>query len=234
MVQAPRMGGRAMDTSEAVDDYLKIIFALTHEGGDATTGRIAERLSIAPASVTGMIKKLAATDPPLVLYTKSRGVRLADAGRRRALEIVRHHRLLETFLLDILKIPRDRVHEEAERLEHYISEEVEDAIARHLGDPLMDPHGSPIPRKDGHIPDLDRVGLLEMTPGEEGTVVFVPQHNRELVAYLDGLGVQVGALVRVDRREPFGGPVFLVIDAAERILGPEALRGVLVVRGSRD
>lgn len=217
--------------SEAIDDYLKIIFTLTREGGTAATGQIAERLGIAPASVTGMIKKLAAQDPPLVVYTKSRGVRLAPGGRARALEIIRHHRLLETFLHDTLGIPWDRVHEEAEKLEHYISEDLEEAIAQHLGDPTVDPHGAPIPGRDGSIPDSRRQSLMRLDPGNGGSVVAFPTADTELYEYLEGLGLRPGAEVVLVRVEPFGGPVYLTIDGCERALGQEVARQILVICG---
>lgn len=202
--------------SEAVDDYLKIIFALTQEGGHASTGEIAQNLSLTPASVTGMIKKLSRHEPPLVIYTKSRGVKLTDAGRKRALEIIRHHRLLETFLHDTLSVPWDRVHEEAERLEHYISEDLEDAIAEHLGHPKFDPHGSPIPDRDGAFPDVPSVTLLELDCDRWGQLIRIPGEDPELREYLEDLGLIPGNRVRLDQVEPFGGPVYFTVEGRDR------------------
>src|ERR1041384_6961340 len=135
-------------TSEAVDDYLKAILELS--GPDdlrVTSNALAERLGVRAASVTGMLQKLAGQRPPLVIYEKHHGARLSTAGKRRAWELVRHHRLLELFLHDVLKYPWDEVHDEAERLEHFISERFEDRVAAILGDPEIDPHGHIIPPK---------------------------------------------------------------------------------------
>lgn len=217
-------------TSVAVDDYLKIIFALTVDGGHATTGDIAGRLGIAPASVTGMIKKLSLAEPPLLIYTKNRGVFLAPEGRRRALEIIRHHRLIETFLHETLGIPRDRLHEEAERLEHHISEELEDAIAEHLGHPLVDPHGAPIPGKDGEIPEVVRLTLLDLVAGDTAIVAMVPHEDARVADYLREQGIVSGTTVAFRSREPFGGPLYLQVDGVLRGLGPELARRVFVLR----
>jgi len=143
--------------SESVDDYLKAIFTLS--GSDdrrVGSNQIAGRLEVAPASVTNMLQKLAAADQPLVDYEPHRGVRLSKRGRKRALEIIRHHRLIETFLFRVLDYPIDELHEEAERLEHFISEKFEKRIARKLGHPELDPHGCCIPAKDGTLPQRHR------------------------------------------------------------------------------
>jgi len=139
--------------SESVDDYLKAIFTLS-ESDERRVGsnQLAGRLQVAPASVTNMLQKLAGADRPLVEYESHRGVRLSKRGRKRALEIIRHHRLIETFLFRVLDYPIDELHEEAERLEHFISEKFEKRIARKLGHPELDPHGRCIPAKDGSLP----------------------------------------------------------------------------------
>lgn len=216
-------------TSEAVDDYLKIIFALTRKGGYAATGEIASRLDLAPASVTGMVQRLAVQDPALVDYSKNRGARLTDAGRRRALEVIRHHRLLETFLHETLGISWEKVHEEAEKLEHYISEDLEDRIAEHLGNPEVDPHGSPIPHKDGTIPDVPHVSILDLPAGAVATLSRVPSDDPELLTYLEGLGLVPGAPVALESIEPFGGPVYLRSSGRRFGLGQE-VAGRLLVR----
>jgi DtxR family transcriptional regulator, Mn-dependent transcriptional regulator len=144
--------------TESADDYLKAIFHLS--GGEkqrVSSGDLAERLEVAPASVTNMIQKLAAAKPSLVDYERHYGVCLSRAGKRRALEIVRHHRLIETFLYEVLKYPIDELHDEAERLEHFISESFEKRIAAILGDPQLDPHGHCIPSLDGSMPAIHRV-----------------------------------------------------------------------------
>jgi DtxR family Mn-dependent transcriptional regulator len=214
--------------SEAVDDYLKIIFALTREGGFAATGAIARRLALTPASVTGMIQRLAAQDPPLVRYSKNRGTVLTDAGRERALEVIRHHRLLETFLHETLGVSWERVHEEAEKLEHYISEDLEDRIAAYLGDPEVDPHGSPIPHKDGTIPDLGCVSLLDLPAGTEATLAHVPGHDEGLRPYLEARGLVPGARVVLESIEPFGGPVYVRRGGRRIGLGADVARRLLV------
>lgn len=148
-----RLETQARKSSESVDDYLKAIYTL---GGDAEhrvgSTALAQRLRVAPASITNMLQRLAAEPEPLIDYQRSRGVRLSNAGRRRALEVVRHHRLVETFLFHVLHYPIEELHDEAERLEHFISERFEDRVAAVLGDPATDPHGHCIPAKDGTMP----------------------------------------------------------------------------------
>jgi DtxR family Mn-dependent transcriptional regulator len=144
--------------TESVDNYLKAIFHLS--GGEEQrvgSGDLAQRLGVAPASVTSMIQKLAAAKPPFVDYKRHHGVCLSRAGKKRALEIVRHHRLIETFLYAVLNYPIDELHDEAERLEHFISESFEKRIAAKLGDPQLDPHGHCIPTFDGSMPAIHRV-----------------------------------------------------------------------------
>jgi DtxR family transcriptional regulator, Mn-dependent transcriptional regulator len=144
--------------TESVDDYLKAIFHLSGGGKQrVSSGELAERLGVAPASVTNMIQKLAVAKPPFVDYERHYGVCLSRAGKRRALEIVRHHRLIETFLYKVLNYPLDELHDEAERLEHFISESFEKRIAAKLGDPQLDPHGHCIPSLDGSMPAIHRV-----------------------------------------------------------------------------
>jgi DtxR family Mn-dependent transcriptional regulator len=144
-----------MANTESVDNYLKAIFHLSDGGKQRVlSGQLAERLEVTPASVTNMIQKLAAASPPFVEYERHNGVRLSQTGRKRALEIVRHHRLIETFLYEVLDYPIDKLHKEAERLEHFISEDFEKSIAAKLGDPELDPHGHCIPRLDGSMPTM--------------------------------------------------------------------------------
>ena len=144
--------------TESVDNYLKAIFHLGDGGRERVrSGELAERLGVAPASVTNMVQKLAVSTPRFVEYERHHGVRLSRAGKRRALEIVRHHRLIETFLYEVLSYPLDEIHNEAERLEHFISESFEKRIATKLGDPQVDPHGHCIPSLDGSMPAIHRV-----------------------------------------------------------------------------
>ena len=147
-------------STESTDDYLKAILELSGpDGVRVASNAIAHHLAVRAASVTGMLQKLASLRPPFVKYEKHHGARLTEAGKCRALEVLRHHRLLERFLHDVLDYPWDEVHEEAERLEHFISERLEDRIAAKLGDPETDPHGHPIPEKDGVIAVRDEIAL---------------------------------------------------------------------------
>ncbi|MEJ2757300.1 MAG: metal-dependent transcriptional regulator [Anaerolineales bacterium] len=152
--------------TQSIEDYLKAIFELTQKDGRASTTQLAEYLNVTPASVTGMIKKLSTTTPPLLEYKKHRGVILTSQGRDVALEILRHHRLLELFLHKVLDYPWDEVDEEADRLEHVISEKFEDRIAKALGNPEYDPHGDPIPTKELVIPDITHTPLSILRPGQ--------------------------------------------------------------------
>ena len=200
--------------TEAADDYLKAIFEIAGDEGRASTVALAKRLSVAPASVTGMLRKLAEQKPPWVHYEKHRGARLTERGRLRALEVIRHHRLLELFLHDSLGYRWDEVHMEAEKLEHVISETFEDRIAQKLGDPEVDPHGHAIPRKDGTIPERCEIPLLDLPVGTATKVSRVSDDDPEILRYLFGLGIVPGAAVEVTERGPFDGP--LIIQVADR------------------
>jgi DtxR family Mn-dependent transcriptional regulator len=158
---------RPRPVSESVDNYLKAILALGgQEENRVSSTALSARLNVAPASVTNMLQKLAAEKPPLVKYERHRGVLLSAAGRRRALEVLRHHRLIETFLYDVLDYPLEEVHDEAERLEHFISEQFEERIAAKLGHPMLDPHGHWIPTMDGKMPKEHSIPLTEiLLPG---------------------------------------------------------------------
>ncbi|MFH1278313.1 MAG: metal-dependent transcriptional regulator [Candidatus Eisenbacteria bacterium] len=193
--------------SRSIDDYLKVIYKIEADEEVPTTGRIAALLELSPASVTGMLRRLSTHDPPLVDYEKHRGATLTGAGRLRALETLRHHRLIELFLHKVLGFGWDEVHEEAENLEHVISETLEDRIAERLGHPTVDPHGDPIPAKDGSLPELGDVALISVYPGAAGVVSRVKDGEREVFRYLGGIGLVPGAEVTVVGRGPFDGPV---------------------------
>jgi DtxR family Mn-dependent transcriptional regulator len=197
--------------SEAIDDYLKAIFELEEDGGRATTAAIAKHLGIAPASVTGMLKKLSEKDPPWVSYAKHQGAVLTDRGRSRALEVIRHHRLLEKFLHDSLGYRWDEVHDEAEKLEHAISERFEDRIAEQLGDPTIDPHGHVIPRKDGTIPVRPERPLLDLPPGDSAQVARVSDRDPDILRYLSTLGIKPGVELRLVEKGPFDGPLMMQV-----------------------
>lgn len=192
--------------SESIDDYLKSIFMLGGPEARLVGSReLALHLKITPASVTNMLQKLAAVCPPLVAYRKHRGVRLTEAGRKRALEIVRHHRLIETFLHDVLGYPWDEVHAEAERLEHFISEKLEERIAAKLGFPEFDPHGHAIPSLDGCMPDVQRLKLAQLTPGKSAKVESVSDSDPEMLRYLAAHGILPGVRLKLLQQLPFGG-----------------------------
>ncbi len=189
--------------THAIEDYLKAIYSLQSMYGRASTNQLAESLEVTPASITGMIKKLAATEPPLVDYEKHRGVTLTRDGEKVALEILRHHRLLELFLHQILGYSWDQVHAEADRLEHVISEEFEARIAEVLGDPSHDPHGDPIPQIDLSLPPVSRSPLKDLRPGEWATIQRVRDFDPDLLSYLDTCGLIPHAVVEVLDYSPF-------------------------------
>lgn len=197
--------------TQAIDDYLKTIFELAEDGGRATTAAIAKQLNIAPASVTGMLKKLSEKDPPWVFYEKHQGASLTDRGRSRALEVIRHHRLIEKFLHDLLGYRWDEVHDEAEQLEHAISERFEDRIAEQLGDPRFDPHGHAIPRKDGTIPQRLEQALLGVDAGSTVWVSRVSDRDPEILRYLATLGIKPGVALQLVEKGPFDGPLMLKV-----------------------
>lgn len=205
-------------TSEAVDDYLKAI--LTLGGPDETlvsSNALAHYLKVRPPSVTGMIQKLAAHQPSLVIYQKSRGVRLTAAGKRRAWELVRHHRLLELFLHDILKYSWDEVHEEAERLEHFISERFEDRVAAILGNPEVDPHGHSIPDKGEAGNFSQKTALLDWPLEIPGMVSSISDSDASALRQLQQHGIRPGTVLRI-RQKVASSSVVVRIDDQERDL----------------
>jgi DtxR family Mn-dependent transcriptional regulator len=197
---------RAAQTSESVDDYLKAILQL---GGAAdspvTTNALAERLDVRAPSVTGMLKKLAAQRPPLIVYTKRQGVVLASAGRRRAWELVRHHRLLELFLHDVLHYSWDEVHDEAERLEHFISERFEDKVAAVLGYPEIDPHGHRIPPKREAGVYREETPLSDWPAETPAVIASVSDQSPAALREMERLGLVPGAALTVERRHAGAG-----------------------------
>jgi len=184
--------------TESVDNYLKAIFALGgQEEERVTSNALAERLGVAPASITNMLQKLSASSPTLVEYERHRGVRLSSAGRRRALEVLRHHRLLETFLYEILEYPLEEVHDEAERLEHFISERFEERIAAKLGHPKFDPHGHCIPEMDGKMPKQVSRPLTDIEEDGKYLVDSVSDQDPLLLKQLKAHGISPGARLQV-------------------------------------
>lgn len=199
------------DISQASQDYLKAIYTLTVHEDRVTTSRIAEYLNIKPASVTNMVQKMAKAEPPLVDYEKHQGVTLTAVGKLAALEMVRHHRLLELFLHEILGFSWDEVHEEAERLEHCISEKMEQRIAELLDHPRHDPHGAPIPNH--HLEILPPLGvpLSELRVGETAVVCRVADEDEELLRYLDELGLHLQVEIRVESYTPYDQTMHILI-----------------------
>jgi DtxR family Mn-dependent transcriptional regulator len=205
-------------TSEAADDYLKAILELSGEQDlRVTSNGLAERLGVRAASVTGMLQKLATQTPPLVLYEKHRGVRLAAAGKRRAWELVRHHRLLELFLHDVLKYSWDEVHEEADRLEHFISERFEDRVAAMLNDPEIDPHGHVIPHRNGTLPVREELLLVEVPAGTQATVSSVSDRDPGALRELRKLGLVPGAQVTIEELNPNARLLVRVKGSAQKV-----------------
>jgi DtxR family transcriptional regulator, Mn-dependent transcriptional regulator len=199
--------------SPAVEDYCKAIFALeSRTEAPVSTNALADRLQITPGSVSAMLKKL--DGEGLIARVPYRGVRLTPAGRRVALEVIRHHRLLELFLAEALDMPWDRVHAEAEVLEHVISEDLERLIAAKLGDPTLDPHGDPIPNAALELPAREPSRSLDsLKEGEGGIFTRVSDSDPEMLRYLSDHGIAPGERIHVTERQPFGGP--LVVSFAE-------------------
>lgn len=187
----------------STQDYLKCIYELTEDGQAATTNALAKKLNIRAASVTGMIQKLASAKPALVEYQKHQGVTLTKAGKRAALEVIRHHRLLEAWLVQTLGYSWDEVHEEAERLEHVISEDFERRIAAAMGHPDRDPHGEPIPTEDLKMPFDDSIPLSALRPGQRGTIKTIKSPDSNLLRYLQSRGLLPGVPVDVRDYSPF-------------------------------
>jgi DtxR family Mn-dependent transcriptional regulator len=213
--------------SEAVEDYAKTIFGLERRGdAPVTTSALAARLGVAPASVTAMLKRMA--DAGLVEHEPYHGVRLTAAGRKVALEVIRHHRLIESYLAEALGMPWDRVHAEAEVLEHYISEELEERIATALGDPDFDPHGDPIPSRDLKISAEEGSSLAELSPGQRGTFSRVSDSDSAMLRYLAERGIRPGAEVMVTDRQPFGGPFFVEVGGESHAIGGELAERMLI------
>lgn len=215
---------------QAIEDYLKTIYKLALEEAPVSTSRIAEARSVKPASATGMIKRLANLD--LVHYEKHRGVSLTDEGTRLALEVIRHHRLIEAYLIEALGFTWDEVHDEADVLEHVISEKLEERIAAALGYPEFDPHGAPIPTKEGEIAELAHAALTELPPGTSARVARIADDdNADLLRDLAGLGLQPGAMVRLIAAESHDGPLTLIVNGVTRLVAHNLATAVLVDLG---
>jgi DtxR family transcriptional regulator, Mn-dependent transcriptional regulator len=205
---------------QAVEDYAKAVYAIESRGeGPVSTNALAERLGVTAGSASAMIKKLHALG--LVTHVPYRGVELTGAGEKLALEVLRHHRLLELFLVEELGLPWDRVHAEAEVLEHVLSEELEALIAAKLGDPTVDPHGDPIPTPDGRVAEAPTTALDALPVGAAGVFVRVSDSDPAMLRYLDSRGIRPGDAFEVVDRQPFGGPLFVRFGGETHPLGGE-------------
>lgn len=214
---------------QAIEDYVKTIYTLAQEESPVSTSRIAVARAVKPASATSMIQRLAKLN--LVNYEKHYGVTLTETGEKLALEVIRHHRLLELYLMEALGFRWDEVHEQADILEHVISEKLEERIAAALNHPEFDPHGDPIPALDGTLAVMDTTALSDLAAGEAARVARVPDDsNSELLRYLAGLGLVPGAAVRVVVVAPFLGPLTLEVGGAQQIIGRNLADLILVER----
>ena len=208
-----------------VEDYLKAIYTIGRGTGAAATNEIAQRLALAPASVSGMVRRLA--DQGLLAYERYHGVKLTETGRRAALRTLRRHRVIEAYLAQALGYPWDGVHAEAERLEHAASDELVDRMAVTMGEPEFDPHGAPIPTRDGAVDETEYTSLAELAVGTPGVVVRVADEDPAMLRYLAELSVVPGKRVTVKARAPYGGPITLVVGRAEISVGPALAAHVL-------
>ncbi|MGZ4269604.1 MAG: metal-dependent transcriptional regulator [Solirubrobacteraceae bacterium] len=207
-----------MQHSSAIEDYAKAIYALEQRGeGTVSTNALAERLGVTAASASGMVRRL--DEQGLVTHEPYRGVALTEAGQRVALEVLRHHRLLELYLARSLDVPWDRVHAEAEVLEHVLSEELEALIAAKLGHPTVDPHGDPIPSADLVVEERPTQRLAELPVGARATFVRISDSDPEMLRYLADRGIAPPAPLEVVDKQPFGGPTFARFGDAVHVLG---------------
>ena len=207
-----------------MQDYVKEIYKLRLEGKRATTSAIAARLGVRPPSVTAMVKRLSALG--LAKHAPYRGVELTAAGERMALEVIRHHRLLELYLAQALGLSLDEVHSEADRLEHALSEELEARIDRSLGYPTHDPHGDPIPDAKLRLDRKRLRTLASLEPGDEATIKRVPDGDDELLRYLAKLALVPGKKVKLRSAEPFGGPLTVRVGKADHAISRELAGGI--------
>lgn len=226
------MENKQMALSAAIEDYLKAIYELQSVHGAATTNALAAALGISAASTTKMVKKLA--ELKLVRHSPYRGVELTRPGEKIALEVVRHHRLIELFLHEALGLAWDEVHVEAHKLEHVLSDNLEDHIADFLGDPTEDPHGDPIPTKAGELGELSRASLADLTPGARVTVQRVGAQDSAHLRYLSDLGIVPKARVSILEYAPFEGPVRVRTDnGGEHVLDRALARQIWITETSK-
>ena len=214
------------ELSAPVEDYLKAIYDLERSGSAAGTNELAARLGIAPASVSGMVRRLA--DQGLITHERYRGVRLTDEGRRAALRTIRRHRIIEAYLTQALGYASDLVHDEAERLEHACSDELVDRMAAAIGEPLHDPHGDPIPTREGTVDEPQLGSIADLAVGATAAVRRVSDRSGERLRYLAELGILPGVQIEVLDRAPFDGPITVAVGSQQRVIGASLAREVLV------
>jgi DtxR family Mn-dependent transcriptional regulator len=215
-----------LEVTARVEDYTKAIYAIEGRDGSASTNALAERLGVRAPTVTAMLKHLNALG--LVVYERYRGVRLTEAGRKVALEVMRHHRLLELYLAESLGLGWDQVHAEAEVLEHVLSEELEEVIAAKLGNPTLDPHGDPIPTRELALPETESECMYALAPGTQGTFTRVSDSDPEMLRFLAGRGIAPGARFELIDRQPFEGPLFVRFGDEVHVLGALLARAMRV------
>jgi len=224
------MSTKEATRTPAVEDYTKAIFSLESRRDEpVSTKTLAERLEITPGSVSAMLKRL--DELGLIVHVPYRGVRLTEAGRRIALEVIRHHRLLESYLAEVLGMPWDRVHDEAEVLEHVLSDDLEELIAAKLGHPTVDPHGDPIPTAAFDLYEGETRGLDELPIGATGCFVRVSDSDPEMLRYLAAQGIAIGDELEVVDRQPFGGPLYVRFGESTHALGDALTRAMRVELG---
>ena len=212
--------------SQAVQDYLKTIYKLQDKGPVPTT-EIAKHLEVSGASVTGMLKRLAGMS--MVDYNSYKGVKLTKKGEKVALDIIRLHRLLELYLKEMLGFSLDKVHEEACRLEHYISEEFGDKIDALMGNPQFDPHGHPIPTKDGRIIEREELPMADAEPGKEVIISRISDHDPKFLEYLEKMDLLPNKNIKILEKAPFNGPLTVMHNKEEKIIGQELAKNIFVV-----
>jgi DtxR family transcriptional regulator, Mn-dependent transcriptional regulator len=212
----------------SIQDYLKNIYELTENGESASTNALAKKMNVRAPSVTGMVQKMASSKPALVEYQKHQGVTLTREGRRAALEVIRHHRLLEAWLVQTLGYSWDEVHEEAERLEHVISEDFESRIAAAMGNPVRDPHGELIPTADLKMPHDESTPLSALRAGHVATIQRVIASDKNLLRHLEELGLTLGAQIEVREYSPFDHNLTIKVGRKSFVLGLSVTNKIFV------
>jgi DtxR family Mn-dependent transcriptional regulator len=218
--------------TRSVEDYLKAIYRLSPQGRAASTSEIAQRLELSPASVSGMVKRL--SEQGLLEHVPYKGVQLTPEGRRAALRMLRRHRLIEAYLVAFLGYTWDTVHDEAERLEHAVSDTMVDRMAAVLGHPTVDPHGDPIPTSDGDIHELESIPLSDIPAGATVEVRQVEEGQADRLRYIASIGLRPGVRVRVVDRQPFQGPITIAVDESTHVIGHELAQVVRCADGDAE